>query len=142
MWSPLLFVTAIAVVMVTRARRTRGTGGEESAGAMSSIGTHESTAAMLAYSLGILSGLFFLLVERRSDFVRFHALQSVTTFGLLTAIEVPLAAVPVLSALIGFVAPASVVLWIYLMVKAQRHEWTVLPVVGDIMARMFPPRDG
>jgi uncharacterized membrane protein len=43
----------------------------------------ENVAAALSYLFGWVSGLFFLLVDKR-PFVRFHAAQSVVVFGTLS----------------------------------------------------------
>ncbi len=43
----------------------------------------EHVAGMLCYLLGWVSGLFFLLFDRR-PFVRFHAAQSVAVFATLS----------------------------------------------------------
>jgi len=94
----------------------------------SSTGLDITVAAMLTYVLGWLSGAFFLLVEKNSRFVRFHAWQSVLTF------------LPIFLALwvlpLWFLFwPFSVVLWLLLMYKAFQGERFKLPVVGDIADR-------
>ena len=94
----------------------------------SSTGLDITLAAMLAYVLGWLSGAFFLLIEKNSPFVRFHAWQSVLTF------------LPIFMALwlipLWFVFwPISVVLWLLLMFKAFQGERFKLPIVGDIADR-------
>ncbi len=43
-------------------------------------GLSENTAALLAYVLGWFTGLIFLLIDKR-PYVRFHAAQSLITFG-------------------------------------------------------------
>ncbi len=102
---------------------TDGTGTETS-----STGLDIAVAGMLAYVAGWLSGAFFLAVEKKSPFVRFHAWQSVLTF------------LPIFLA-IWFVPlwflfwPISVALWILLMYKAFRGDRFKLPVVGDIADR-------
>jgi uncharacterized membrane protein len=45
----------------------------------------EHVAGMLAYLLGWVSGLIFLLVDRR-PFVRYHAAQSVAVFAILSGL--------------------------------------------------------
>src|SRR4051812_40280489 len=46
----------------------------------SSTGLDPNLAAALAYLGGALSGVAFLILERQSKFVRFHAMQSTMTF--------------------------------------------------------------
>src|SRR5260370_36014888 len=43
----------------------------------SSTGLDENVAALLSYIFGWLSGLIFLLLEKESRLVRFHAMQSI-----------------------------------------------------------------
>jgi len=44
------------------------------------IGLPENIVAALCYPVGWVSGLVFLLLERKNKFVRFHAMQSVLLF--------------------------------------------------------------
>ena len=46
----------------------------------SSTGLDPNLAAALAYLLGFLTGILFLVIEKDSKFVRFHALQSTMVF--------------------------------------------------------------
>lgn len=48
----------------------------------STTGLNKETAAALSYVLGPLSGLVFLILEKDA-FVRFHALQSIVTLGII-----------------------------------------------------------
>lgn len=47
---------------------------------------NENTEAVLSYALTWLTGLIFFVVETKSKFVRFHALQSVMAFVILSVI--------------------------------------------------------
>ena len=95
-----------------------------------------NVAGLLSY-LGIwITGLIFILIEKENKFVRFHAMQSIVTFGVITVLWVVL---QVLASIfwpfyfLGF--PfwiLSVVLWIVLMVKAYQGERFKLPIAGDI----------
>lgn len=49
----------------------------------SSSGLDENIAGMLCYLFTFVGGIVFLAVEKRSRFVLFHALQSVTVFGII-----------------------------------------------------------
>lgn len=89
----------------------------------------KNTAAALCYFLGWVTGLVFLLVEKENKFIRFHAMQSVVTFGILTIAS--------LAPLIGwilspFIMIIGFVLWLVLMVKAYQGEEFELPVVGQL----------
>jgi hypothetical protein len=52
-------------------------------------GLSENAAALLSYVLGWITGLIFFLIDRR-PFVRFHAAQSLVTFGGLHIIRIAL----------------------------------------------------
>jgi uncharacterized membrane protein len=100
----------------------------------SSIGLDANVAAALAYALGWVSGVAFLLKERENPFVRFHALQSTITFGALSVAWFVGLAIPFLGWLISFVVivPLSAFLWLLLMFKAYQGERFKLPVFGDL----------
>ena len=99
----------------------------------SSTGLDPTLAASLAYLLGPITGILFLLVERKSLFVRFHAMQSTITFVGLFVISVASGFVPLIGPVVGFLASvAAFVLWILLMVKAFQGETFMLPVVGEM----------
>ena len=101
-----------------------------------STGLKPNFAGLLCYVLGWVSGLVFLLIEKESEFVRFHAMQSLVTFGALNVAQIILSRIPllggVLSALVGLLLFA---LWIILMIKAYQGEKYKLPWVGDFAER-------
>lgn len=98
-----------------------------------STGLDENVAGLLCYVLGWISGLVFVLIEKESKFVRFHALQSIYVFGVLTIAGIILGWIPfigvVLSPLIGAL---SIVLWIVLMIKAYQGKMYKLPWAGNL----------
>jgi uncharacterized membrane protein len=86
---------------------------------------------MLCYLLGFVTGVIFLLVEKESRFVRFHAMQSTLVFGGLFVVTVILGALPILGWLLqALLVPCSLVLWVLLMIKALQGEMFRLPWVG------------
>ena len=103
-----------------------------------SIGLTENVAGLLCYVLGWVSGLIFFLIEQENKFVRFHAIQSIVTFGSITIVSIALSIlglIPYLgvvfniaNGIIGFLA---FVLWIVLMVKAVQGKKYKLPWAGD-----------
>ncbi len=98
-----------------------------------STGIQPHIAGLLCYLLGFISGIVFILVEKENKFVRFHAMQSILTFGALFVLQTVLPIVPMVGwILIPFVAVLNLILWILLMVKAYRGETFKLPVVGDM----------
>jgi len=106
---------------------------EQIAAKKSGTGLPRNTAAALSYGLGWLTGIVFLLIEKDS-FVRFHAMQSVITFGILNlVIFVPLVGW-LLSPLIGI---AGFVLWLVLIYKAYQGEEFKLPVIGELAEKQL-----
>ena len=98
-----------------------------------SSGMNQNLAGLLCYLFGWITGLIFFLTEKENRFVRFHAMQSIITFGGLTAIYFVLGFIPIIGwILIPFLLLAQLVLWILLMVKAYQNELFTLPVVGDL----------
>jgi uncharacterized membrane protein len=98
----------------------------------------ENVAGLLCYSVGWLTGLIFLLIDKRSA-VRFHAAQSIVVFGGLQVISMIVSRMP-LSAVVGFLLEAvdlvGIVLWIVLMVKTYQGVKVALPIAGNIAERL------
>ena len=121
-------------------------------------GLTENAAACLSYALGWITGIIFYLIDRR-PYVRFHAAQSIVTFGGLHIIRAIIAGVfgfgwffggfhpyrhfgpfgpgfgPGLG-LIALIGLVSFVLWIVCMVKAYKGEQFTIPIAGDIAANL------
>ncbi|SFE59259.1 DUF4870 domain-containing protein [Alteribacillus iranensis] len=98
-----------------------------------SSGLDENVAGLLCYLGGVMTGIIFILIEKENRFVRFHALQSIFTFGILFVVYIVLTALPVIGWMIGLIlAPLSVIVWIVLMIKAYQGRQWKLPVVGDM----------
>ncbi len=95
----------------------------------SSTGLDENVAGFFCYLLGFITGIVFLVVEKESSFVKFHARQSTITFLGLLVLMIVVGWIPVLNILV-FVL--SLILWLILMVKALRGEKYMLPVVGKL----------
>lgn len=106
----------------------------------SSTGLDANLAGLLAYVAGFITGIVFLVVEKDSKFVRFHAMQSVMTFlGLFIiniVVSLVLGNIPFIGLMVLFISPLllllGLVLWIVLMLKAYQGEWFKLPVIGDM----------
>jgi uncharacterized membrane protein len=100
--------------------------------AESSTGMSANVAGLLCYVLTWVTGIVFVVLEKRSTFVKFHAWQSIMTFGVLTVAELILAWIPfvgwILSILIGVL---MFVLWIILMVQAGTGKMWKVPLAGD-----------
>jgi uncharacterized membrane protein len=96
----------------------------------SSTGLEENVAGFFCYLLGFVSGIVFLVVEKESSFVKFHARQSTVTFLILLVIFLIFWWIPV----IGFLLLIAILgLWLFLMVKALQGERYLLPIVGELM---------
>ncbi|MEA3459083.1 MAG: DUF4870 domain-containing protein [Chloroflexota bacterium] len=103
-----------------------------------STGLKPNLAGLLCYVLGWITGLIFLLVEKESQFVRFHAMQSLVTFGAITVGSIILGWIPFLGwALDGLIALLSLVLWVILMMKAYQGERYKLPIAGDFAEKQL-----
>lgn len=96
---------------------------------------------MLCYILGWVSGLVIILIEKEDDFVRFHAMQSIVTFGALSILSIGLGVMMSIGVFGSLIRIAAVALWILLMVKAYQGERYKLPVIGD-MAEQWAKKFG
>lgn len=91
-------------------------------------------------SAGLLSGILFLVIEKDSQFVRFHALQSTMVFLTIfvaTVLTSTLWAIPLIGWLIStllnmLLVSLTLILWLFLMFKAYSGERFKLPILGDL----------
>jgi uncharacterized membrane protein len=104
-------------------------------------GLTENVAGLLCYLLGWVTGIIFLVIDKR-PFVRFHAAQSIVVFGALTILRILLSffflggysfglfwlwsMVSILVSLAFFVA------WILLMVMAYQGKMFEVPIAAGI----------
>jgi len=101
--------------------------------AKSSTGLEENVAALLSYVVGWITGLVFFLIEKDSKFVKFHAMQSIITFGGLMIVSIILGIIPVIGWVVSWLLNIlMIVLWIILMIKAYQGEKFKLPTIGDL----------
>lgn len=101
-------------------------------------GMQANLAALLSYLLGFITGIIFYVVEKDNKFVRFHAMQSIMTFGALFVLNTILVFVPVIGwGLMSIVSMATLILWIILMAKAYQGEKFKLPIVGDMAEKQI-----
>jgi uncharacterized membrane protein len=108
--------------------------------AASSEGLAENVAGLLCYVLGWLTGIIFILIDKR-PFVRFHAAQSIVVFGALTLVRIGFGIVMGIGGVVGFglwalvsmvLGLLTVILWILLMIKAYQHELFRVPIAAPI----------
>lgn len=107
---------------------------KESAVEKTSSGLDQNVAGALAYALGWITGVMFLLTEPANKFVRFHAMQSLIVFGGLSLAWFVSLSIPLLGWFIALVVilPLSAVLWLLLMFRAYQGERYKLPFAGEI----------
>ena len=116
--------------------------------AESSTGLSPRVAAPLAYAAWWVTGAIFWFIERRDAFVRFHAAQCVTAFGLIALLVaafgalagaslsyLPSAFMPFIW-VAGLIWIAGMVLWVVAIWKAASGEAWRIPLAGDIAERM------
>lgn len=98
----------------------------------STMSMEPNIAGALCYLVGFITGIIFLLLEKENRFVRFHAMQSIVTYGFFFVLGFVLSFIPIIGWLISLLlAPLGFILWILLMYKAYQGEMFKLPVVGD-----------
>ena len=101
-----------------------------------SSGIQPNVAGLLAYVLGLVTGIIFLVIEKENKFVRFHAVQAIVLSVGLTVAGVVLSLLPVIGVVLGLLINlAGLALWIVCMIKAYQGELFRLPVAGDIAAK-------
>ena len=108
-------------------------------GERSSTGLDANLAAALAYLAGFVTGIVFLIVEKESGYVRFHAMQSTVLFVAVLVLSVALNSLPLLGPILYafIVFPAVVILWLVMMFKAYSGDRFKLPLVGDFAEKQL-----
>ncbi|MHB8500302.1 MAG: DUF4870 domain-containing protein [Candidatus Acidiferrales bacterium] len=121
------------------------------AAASATSGMEENVAGLLCYIFGWISGLIFLLIDKR-PFVKFHGAQSIAlniaffvvwvAFWIVTMILGMITAIlhfPI-GFLMAFLFPVVIlaffVVFIFCMYKAYNHEKFKLPIIGNIVEKM------
>ena len=124
-----------------------------------STGLEPNIAGLLCYVFGWITGIIFFLVESENKFVRFHAMQSIVTFGGLTVLQILIgiinsliisivfrgmgswALAANLASLMGIISTliwlATVALAVLLMIKAYQNETFKLPIAGAIAEKQL-----
>ena len=117
-----------------------------------SSGLAPNIAGALAYLLGPITGLLFLVIEKQNQFVRFHAAQSIVVGVALIILSIVLSVferilfmIPVIGWLVAILLSFGLslgcfILWLVLMYRAyQGREWEV-PIAGEQARRMIATR--
>ena len=98
-----------------------------------STGLAENVAGLLCYVVGWVSGIVFLLLEPKNKFVRFHAVQSIAVFGVITIAGIVLGFIPFVGWVIGWIIwVIGIILWILLMIRAYQGARYKLPWAGNL----------
>lgn len=111
-------------------------------GGSTSTGLTPNLAGALAYLLGPITGILFLVLEKQNRFVRFHAMQSIIVSvvwfivsNVLSFLLALLAAIPVIGSAVGMLASfgmgiIGLAMLLLLMWKAFSGEEWEFPVLG------------
>jgi uncharacterized membrane protein len=107
-------------------------------------GMSQNVAGLFCYSLWWVTGIIFLLIDKR-PFVRFHAAQSIVIFGGISILYIIFQQVffsgfgygaygfySLAGMLFEAVRLLGVVLWIFLMIKAYQGQLFKVPFAADI----------
>lgn len=118
----------------------------------SSTGLAENVAGALAYLMGPITGIIFLVLEKNSRFVKFHAAQSIGIFVIvfvafvaLSIVSTILSLIPIVGWIVGLVLLfvsiiagfGGLFLWLFLMYKAYNGEEWEFPWVGEQSRKML-----
>jgi uncharacterized membrane protein len=97
-----------------------------------STGLEPNVASLLCYLFGWVTGIIFFILEKDNKYVRFHALQSIIVFGILSLAGSIIGWIPFLDWVIGvFIGVLTFILWLVLMIKAYQGEKYKIPWAGD-----------
>ncbi|WP_028608655.1 DUF4870 domain-containing protein [Paenibacillus harenae] len=98
----------------------------------SSTGLDPKVAGLLCYLGGFVTGIIFLVIEKKSRSVRLHAVQSIVVCVGLIVLNILFGFIPFIGLVLNFLlAPISFILWIGLMLLALQGRLNKLPVIGD-----------
>jgi len=110
--------------------------------AESSTGMSANVAGLLCYVAGWITGIIFIVLEKKSIFVKFHAWQSIMTFGVLSVIQIILSIISAATFIFSpgwwFVHVLGIIvwviigiLWIILIIQAGSGKMWKVPWAGD-----------
>jgi len=94
-----------------------------------------NTASALAYVLGPISGVVFLVIGK-SPRIKFHAMQSIVVFGVLVIVQILLGVTSILATLVPLITVFGFILWLALIYKAWLGDDPVVPMLG-VYAKRF-----
>ena len=110
----------------------------------SSTGMTANVAGLLCYVAGWITGIIFVVLEKKSKFVKFHAWQSIITFGALTVVQIILSILGAIAVslfsfglwnfahVLGIIVwVITVGLWIALILLAYQGKMWKVPLAGN-----------
>lgn len=129
--------------------------------AQRSTGLKPNVAGLLCYLGFWVTGIIFLIIERKDRWIRFHAMQSLITFGILSIIISIADAVrhwnplwtatpldwlfypQILAAniIFGIFWAISIVLWIFMMYQTYHGHLVKLAIFGDLAEKAITKLD-
>ncbi|MFN3325402.1 MAG: DUF4870 domain-containing protein [Bryobacteraceae bacterium] len=96
----------------------------------------ENVAGALAYLLGFITGILFLVLEpySKNRNVRFHAFQSIflSLAAFIGSWVIALLPFGLWLALTPIYSLAVLAIWLFMMWKTYNHQKVVLPVIGEL----------
>lgn len=96
------------------------------------MGLEPNVAGLLCYVAWWVSGLIFFILEKENKVVRFHAMQSIVTFGAITVAIIIVNLIPIIGWVLGVLLYVlGLILWIILMIKAYQGQKYKLPWAGN-----------
>src|SRR6266567_8505913 len=118
-------------------------------GSVANSGLAPNLAGALAYVLGLITGIVFLVLEpyKHDRFVRFHAMQSILFCAAAIVFSIAMSIVwgilfSISASLIFVVMPLRLVIalglflfWLFVMYQAYSHREYRIPIIGAIAAR-------
>ncbi|WP_342826443.1 DUF4870 domain-containing protein [Candidatus Lucifugimonas marina] len=105
---------------------------------ITSLGINQNMEAVLAYVLGWVTGVAFLLIEKENKFVRFHAMQSIAVFVPITIASFILGFIPVIGAVFStLLSIFGLFLWLFLMFQAITGSRYKVPYAGDFAEKQL-----
>ena len=112
--------------------------------AESSTGMTANVAGLLCYVALWVTGIVFVVWEKKSKFVKFHAWQSIMTFGVLTVVQIILSILGAIAVslfsfglwnfahVLGIIVwVITVGLWIALILLAYQGKMWKVPLAGN-----------
>ncbi len=125
----------------------------------SSTGLKANNAGLLCYVGMWISGIVFLIIEKKNTLVRFHAMQSLVCFGILSIViniadiargwaiwashRGPFFPLEIATSVVfGIFVIITIVFWIVLMQQTHRGHFVKVPLFSELALRMLARLDG